>query len=353
MIHGHGDDSYRYNRKIDINFSSNVYSHIDHKGLENLLTDSFPAIYSYPEPDGHSLAGIVSLQNDISEDEVIITNGATEAIYIIAKAFDRKHSSILSPTFSEYNDACTLYGHNVRHVKTLGEIRDSHNESTGGGDEIVWICNPNNPTGLVIENDLLERTVTSMPDKLFVIDQSYESFSLSEHFSHSRACSFSNAITIHSLTKRYAIPGLRIGYIIANKELTSLLRKHCMPWSVNALALEAGKYLLGATQPSLNLKELLYETERFRGCLNEIEGITALPTETHYFLCNLDGKKINGIRGTATELKNYLIEEHGLLIRDASNFHGLDNRYFRIATQLKDENDRLINALKCWREHYI
>ncbi len=353
MIHGHGDDSYRYNRKIDINFSSNVYSHIDHNGLENHLTGSFPAIYSYPEPDGSSLAEIVSLQNDISKNEVIVTNGATEAIYIIARAFDRKYSYILSPTFSEYNDACTLYGHNVRQVKTLDEIRDSYNESTGGVDEIVWICNPNNPTGSVIGNDLLERAATSMPDKLFVIDQSYESFSLSQHFSHSRTCSLSNVITIHSLTKRYAIPGLRIGYIVANNELTPILRKHCMPWSVNALALEAGKYLLGSTQPSLNLEELLCETERFRGSLNEIEGITALPTKTHYFLCRLDGKKINGVRGTATELKNYLIEEHGLLIRDASNFQGLDNIYFRIATQLKDENDRLINAIKYWTEHYI
>jgi len=119
-----------------------------------------------------------------------------------------------------------------------------------------------------------------------------------------------------------------------------------MPWSVNALAIEAGKYLMGLKEPLFDLDRLLDETNRFREELNKITGITAFPTDTHFFLCQTGC-------GTASELKRYLIEKHGLLIRDASNFYGLDNNCFRVATQLKEENDRLINAIKYWKRQYI
>jgi len=338
MIHGHGDDSYGYSRKTDVNFSSNVCPEIDHNGLERHLAKSFSLINSYPEPDGGSLASILSRQSGINENEIVVTNGATEAIYLTANAFHDKTSAILSPTFSEYGDACSLFRHNVRYIESLDEVEEN--------DEIIWLCNPNNPTGSVIEKGKLEKIIKKHNNKIFIIDLSYSSFSRLQQISSKEVCSYPNVIAIHSLTKKYSIPGLRLGYLVANNTLTSKVNACRMPWSVNALAIEAGKYLMGLKEPLFDLDRLLDETNRFREELNKITGITAFPTDTHFFLCQTGC-------GTASELKRYLIEKHGLLIRDASNFYGLDNNCFRVATQLKEENDRLINAIKYWKRQYI
>ncbi|MCK9626206.1 MAG: aminotransferase class I/II-fold pyridoxal phosphate-dependent enzyme [Bacteroidales bacterium] len=338
MIQGHGDDSYIYSRTTDVNFSSNVCPIIDHKGLEDNIAQSISLINSYPEPDGGSLATILSRKSGINENEIVVTNGATEAIYLIANAFKNKNSVILSPTFSEYSDACLLFSHNVRCIESLDEVEED--------DEIIWLCNPNNPTGSVVEKSILERFINKHLNKILILDLSYESFTRLEILSSKEVCSYSNIIAIYSLTKRYKIPGLRVGYLVANISLTNKVKEYRMPWSVNILAIEAGKYLTELKESLFNLDKLLEETLRFRLELNKIKGITAFPTNTHFFLCKTDF-------GTADELKSYLIEKHGLLIRDASNFFGLDKSYFRIATQLKEENDKLIKALKYWKEQYI
>ncbi|MEN6619456.1 MAG: aminotransferase class I/II-fold pyridoxal phosphate-dependent enzyme, partial [Rikenellaceae bacterium] len=303
MIHGHGDDIHSYKGKMRINFSSNVYSHIDHAGLENHLISSFGQLRSYPEPEGESLKKIIAGIYGIVESQIVVTNGATEAIYLIANAYRGKTSAILSPTFSEYSDACKLFNHKVKHIKSL--------EETESGDDIIWLCNPNNPTGSVLDKTLLGNYINRFADKLFIIDQSYESFTKKEIFDKKEASSFSNLIIINSLTKKYAIPGLRIGYFFTvNEILAKQIKKFCMPWSVNSLAIEAAKYLISQKYPLFNLTTLLEETSRLRDEINKIDGITAFPTDTHFFLCKTE-------KDSSHKLKKYLMENHGILIRDA------------------------------------
>lgn len=148
------------------------------------------------------------------------------------------------------------------------------------------------------------------------------------------------------MTKRYAVPGLRLGYITAHEGLLSRLRIHRMPWSVNQLAIEAGLYLLEYDVPNpLNISAYLQETARLRNALEQTGGLEVWATETHFMLVHLRF-------GKASALKDYLANEHGILIRDASNFEGLDERFFRIATQTPEENDRLVQAIGQWFETY-
>ena len=142
------------------------------------------------------------------------------------------------------------------------------------------------------------------------------------------------------MTKRYAMPGMRLGYVTGSPELIDMIRAVRMPWSVNALAIEAGLYLVDHPDTApIDLSALLDETTRLRKGLNAIPGLSALPTSTHFFLCRLDS-------GNAATLKQRLAEKYGILIRDASNFEGLDERYFRIATQTARENDMLVEAIR-------
>ena len=209
--------------------------------------------------------------------------------------------------------------------------------------DVLWLCNPNNPTGGVIPKEQLVKAIEENPKTVFVIDQSYGFFTKAKLLTAAEAVRYPNVLQLHSMTKRYAMPGLRLGYITANPALLEKIRAVRMPWSVNALAVVAGLYLCEHPETGpIDLEALLAETQRLRKTLNAIPGLTAEPTQTHFFLCHLQ-------EGRAAELKQWLAEKHGLLIRDASNFEGLDAGHFRIATQTPEENDLLAAAV----QHYL
>ncbi|WP_083464777.1 aminotransferase class I/II-fold pyridoxal phosphate-dependent enzyme [Marinifilum fragile] len=151
-----------------------------------------------------------------------------------------------------------------------------------------------------------------------------------------------NLIIVKSLTKNFSIPGLRLGYLIANKVLVQKIEFYKAPWTVNSLAIEAGKYLIQHKSDVLPpVKHYKSSTEKFTKKLAEISGIKIHPTKTSYFLIELE-------KGDSTELKNYLVSEFGILIRDAKNFRGLNSSYIRVATLNEEKNQLLIDALQKW-----
>ena len=339
MIEGHGDDLYKYGKKIVSNFSSNVYNRIDHSGLYQRLNERLSTICSYPEPMPYSLESEIARRYSLTPRQVCVTNGATEAIYLIAQVFQGRISAVLGPTFSEYADACRVHRHKVKPFYSLDALPEDA--------ELVWICNPNNPTGEVRNKEDLKALVDSHPDKLFIFDQSYEYFTLKSLLGIKEAASFPNVILLHSMTKQYAIPGLRVGYFTASEGLTDDVRCRRMPWSVNSLAIEAAKYLLEEGDGiSADIPQLLAERERLTNLLLATGMLEIWPTDTHYMLIKLR-------MGKAAALKDCLAVNHGILIRDASNFEGLDERFFRIATQTPEENDKLVKAISEWMEQIM
>ena len=336
MIEGHGDDAYKY-KAIKINFSSNVYNHVDHSGLYQYLSRQMESIRTYPEPEPYSLEKVLAERFRLSSEEVCVTNGATEAIYLIAQTFRNQTSAILMPTFSEYADACRLHGHKVVPIYNLNCLPDR--------GRLIWLCNPNNPTGELREKEVLTACIKQNRQRIFIIDQSYEFFTQKALLTAREAAEFPNVILLHSMTKRFAVPGLRLGYITACKELLHEIRTQRMPWSVNQLAIEAGHYLLSSSQCDIDISLLLKEKERLAQSLLSIGGMEIWPSDTHYMLVQLR-------MGKAAALKEYLATEQGILIRDASNFEGLNEHFFRIATQTPEENDKLVESIKKWTYMY-
>lgn len=339
MIEGHGDDAYKY-KGIKVNFSSNVYNHFCHEGLFRHLADKLDNVVSYPEPAPTHLEESLALLLGLQKEEVCVTNGATEAIYLIAQTFRRSQSAILMPTFSEYRDACQIHEHQITHITSLHAFPPYKGDDRGGS--ILWLCNPNNPTGSVLGKDFLIQTIEEHPQTLFVLDASYAPFTEEPLLMAVEACCFPNMLMLHSMTKEYAIPGLRLGYITGHNNLLDEIRRQRMPWSVNQVAIDAGFYLLTHTDEfKLPLHQLMLERQRVAERLSAIGCIEVWPSQTHILLCKLR-------MGKAAALKDYLAMEHGLLIRDASNFVGLDDSFFRIAVQEKSENDTLMHAIEEW-----
>ena len=337
MIYGHGDDTYRYGEKVKVNFSSNIYQKADLTELKQYLTTRLDAIGNYPEPEPKELEELIAEKLEIPASMVMVTNGANEAIYLIAQLYRGWASVIPQPTYTEYADACRMFDHIVSYERTdeLNILPE---------DRIYWICNPDNPTGNVMLKQLLAYVIKKHPRFLHVIDQSYADYTLQPMLKPKELLACYNVMILHSLSKKYCIPGLRLGYMTASPIIIERLRDIRQPWTVNTLAIEAGKWLI-KNDPKVipDIEGYIAEAQRLRDELQAIDGIMVMDTKTHYMLVNIDWT-------TSLELKNWLIENHGILIRDASNFHGLDTHCFRVAAQSPEENDALINAIKEFKD---
>ena len=329
MITGHGDDIHGY-EGVRMNFSSNIYAHTDITPLVEHLRGEMGKICNYPEPEALTLEAKIAGKEGVDAECVIVTNGATDGIYLAAEACRNlgvSHHHIIQPTFAEYEDAC-------RNAGLL--IQADADEDT----DAVWICNPNNPTGECIDTEGM--IMLAKEYGTLIIDQSYESITLCQMMTAREAVDAGNIIQIHSMTKTCAIPGLRLGYIVTSRRYAKAIRKCMRPWSVNALAISAGHYILDNDFKAVrDIDEYLSEAQRLRNELDAIEGVSVMPTDTNFMLCELSV-------GTAAELKDWLAKNHGILIRDASTFRTLTARHFRIAAQSKEENITLINAIRQW-----
>ncbi len=337
MIYGHGDDTYKYGEKIKINFSSNIYQKADLTELKKYISLRLDAIGNYPEPEPKELEELIAEKLEIPVSMVMVTNGANEAIYLIAQLYRGWASVIPQPTYTEYADACRMFNHMISY-----ELTDEFDVLPD--DRIYWICNPDNPTGNVILKPLITYLIKKHPRYLYVVDQSYADYTLQPMLQPKELLDCYNVMLLYSLSKKYCIPGLRLGFITASPIIIDRLREIRQPWTVNTLAIEAGKWLMKNNLYVLpDMKEYIAEAQRLRNELQAIEGLMVMDTQTHYMLVNIDWT-------TSFELKNWLIENHGILIRDASNFYGLDTHCFRVAAQTPEENDALISAIKEFKD---
>ncbi|MEG1616976.1 MAG: aminotransferase class I/II-fold pyridoxal phosphate-dependent enzyme [Bacteroidales bacterium] len=351
MIYGHGDDTYLYQNQTITNFSSNCFAEADNTALiSHLKRKMGELIAGYPHPEAQELKDVIAKRFATSPSRISVFNGATEAIYNIARDLEKKTSLIVGPTFSEYEAGATLYKHDIIHFNDRkavlrGEKQTTSPEWIAELDEaiatlkesaLIWICNPNNPDGQCFPKKQLMKLIQSNPDHNFIVDQSYAPFTAAEVLDINNP--FKNVLIIHSLTKQYAIPGLRLGYVTGDEHLIQMLDRNRMPWSVNALAIEAGVFLLSEEKSFAPTAEMLrQEMDWLANALHATGTVECFESDTHYFLARLK-------RGDAARLKEQLALDYGLLIRNAENFAPHYKGYFRIAVKSASENRRLSDA---------
>ncbi|MCG6190294.1 threonine-phosphate decarboxylase [Maribellus maritimus] len=335
MIHGHGDDTYNF-KTIRINFSSNVNPQGINPGLQEHLKSCINKLDAYPEPLAENLARRIEQQKNLVPGSVLITNGAVEAFYLLASLFQNKKSLIYTPSFSEYEDACKMYSHNIEFCSN-----SLFSEKDEKQFDIVWICNPNNPDGKIFDKEIIKEKIQRNPGTLFVLDEAYIEFLNKDISLENEAANFQNLVVVRSLTKRFSIPGLRLGYLVCTPQLISKLKEKLMPWRINTLALEAGLYCFSKEYTDkFNVAEILAESQRFQIEIAKIKGFEVVPSKTSFFLVKAPEN--------ADEIKKQLAEKYGILIRDASNFRGLSEFHFRLSTQSIDKNNELIKVLITW-----
>ncbi len=337
MIHGHGDNHYQFSAEVKADFSSNVRVDGCPVELIEFLKERLHLINHYPEPDGESLRELIARKHDVLPSQVILCNGTSDGFYQLAQAFAGANSAILSPSFSEYEDACSMFQHRLSFFKN-----EEFESCSFDGAGLVWLGNPNNPDGHIFQLEQICQKLYDCPNTVFVVDEAYESLSCHCDSTLKLINQFENLVVCRSLTKSFGIPGIRLGYLIAGKQISSKLNHFLKPWSVNVLALEAGKFILENEEKiKPDEKELCNLSRELQQQINELEGFRVVGSQTGFFLVEMEA-------GKSADLKAYLLQEHGILIRDASNFRGLDEHFFRIGIQTKEKNVLLLGALKAY-----
>lgn len=335
MLVGHGDDGYTHHRDIVADFSTNVWYGGSPAGLKDHLFSRWHKIHRYPEVIGESLIGKIADHHGFDTANFLVANGSTESIYLVAQAFRGMRSTILNPAFSEYEDACLLHGHQLSFMKWEELAQDSIIDT-----DLLFICNPNNPTGEVFAE--IEHLIANNPKVVFVLDEAFIEFNLSISSSIHLIMLYDNLIVMRSMTKAYAIPGLRLGYIAASGRLISRLKGLKLPWTVNAMALEAGTYIFDHyDELKLPVQQLLNDKDEF---IDALAGTSLVPknsSHTHFFLAET-------IHSDSASLKQFLLKEFDILIREAGNFRGLNSRCVRLATLSPEQNQLLVKALASW-----
>lgn len=337
MLYGHGDDAYLQENPIVANFSTNVYDAPEPQGLKEHLWENWSLVNHYPEVLAESLRAKITQYHRLSETNVLVLNGAEEGIHLLARMQPQQTATICIPTFAEYADACQMYGHELTFVNW--EQLPDWNFTTS----LAFICNPNNPTGVAVKVESIEDLLQRFPQTIFCIDEAFIDFTLAIDSHIPLLAKYDNLVVLKSLTKNFSIPGLRLGYVLATPKVIQQMQAVKVAWSVNALAIEAGKYIFDhcLSQTTLPIEEMIQERTKWQGILSTIPEFRWYPSDTHFFLGEVIGH-------SAADLKTYLVNEHQLLIRDTANFRGLTSHHFRLASLSPKKNQLLTRALKAW-----
>lgn len=339
MISGHGDDAYLY-KQINMDFSSNVPYLNSSSSIIKHLYSKLDCLQNYPDPEASDLRFLIAEREICNQNELMVCNGSTEAFYLLAHLFRGYETNIVVPSFAEYEDSCKLFMHHLNYLDIKAIQKGLINLSSLSGN--IFLGVPNNPDGLILSTGQLEdfARLTKLNEAFLIIDTAYKDICKEMPDLRELQASYKNIILVRSLTKTFAIPGLRLGYILADAEIIQSLNLFRMPWSTNSLALEAGKYIMQNYQKLLPPKDLiLNDAKQLEEELRKIEDLKIYPSKTNYRLCQLE-------KGTAKELKSYLAEKEGILIRNADNFRSLDESFFRVATKDKKSNNILARKIE-------
>ena len=376
----HGGNIYKVfrekNLKEIMDYSSNINPYGIPESLKKRITENLEVLERYPDPDYVELREKLAHLNRVDMSDIVLGNGATEIIFLFMKVINPKKILIVSPTFGEYERAvkateipgdivslsCSGDNKNIENKEIeieYFELKESDNFKLNIGNlknelekkyDLLIICNPNNPTGKFLklaQTEEILKECNKYDTKLF-IDEAFIEFladGMKESIINTEE-NKKNLFVIRAFTKFFAIPGLRLGYgMYFDKELEKKISEKKESWSVNNIAEMAGLTVLDDTEYiEKTLKWIAEEKVYMYKKLNEISGIKVYETEVNFITGKIDEKLFS--EGLNVKILREKMLEQGILIRDASNFKFLDERFFRLAIKDRESNDRVIEVLR-------
>jgi len=347
---GHGGNAKEISRKNKIeydkilDFSANINPLGMPTSVKKAIIEGLDEVEKYPDITYFELKCAIGEFENINKENLILGNGAAEVLFNVVRGIDPKNTLILAPTFSEYEEATKAINGTIIYYKLKEEnnfyIQENILDYINSELDLIFICNPNNPTGVITSKDLLVKILIKAKKNnvIVLIDESFLDFIEVNLSMISYINEYENLIIIKSLTKFFALPGIRIGYgICSNASLKEKLEKISPAWNINILAEIATKTgLKDETYIRETLKFIKSEKKYLYNELKEIKQLKVYEPSANFILLKTL-IKIN--------LKNELLKNN-ILIRSCSNYEGLDNSYYRIAVRNHKENSKLIENIR-------
>jgi adenosylcobyric acid synthase len=319
--------------------------------LPELVRSLIGSLVHYPDPHCTSLIKAAAESRGLREEEIVAGNGSSELLYLLPRVLKEtgraKRALIPVPAYGDYAVAAALAGLAIERLPLKEEedfvLDPAGLEGSLKEGDAVFLGQPSNPTGYACDPGELRTLALRHPEATFVIDEAFADFIDGlESLTVRRP---PNVVVLCSLTKFYAVPGLRLGYAVAGEETVTRLRELIPPWSLNTLAQAVGeKALRDGTYAERSRKAVLALREQFSDRLRRMPGFTVYPGKANYLLVRVDGRA-GGKTPDAREIARRLLSG-GIAVRLCENMDGLDERFFRIAVRTEEENGRFLRVLE-------
>ncbi len=304
-------------------------------------------LQAYPSIDGRGVREFYAHRFALEDASLLALNGAIEGIHLLPRALGIRRMLLLSPSFYEYGRAARIAGAETGVLQLspeegfalppIGKLADELD-----GFDAFFLANPNNPTGTLFPPEMTMALASRFPGKWFFVDEAFVQF-LPDFpaVSLMRAVqAFPNIVVVHSLTKFYALPGLRLGALVAHPDTIRKLYDFKEPWTLNAVAESAARELAACGEYEAALMELMQvERQRLLSAIAPMPELCVAGGSANFFLVQWRG-------GCSLDLMLGHLLHRGIMVRDCRNFAGLEESYFRFAIRTPVENDILLEAFR-------
>lgn len=345
---GHGGDIYSFEEQFSerpLDFSANINPLGIPAAAQKAYHEALDLCGSYPDPYCRALVPAIAGYEKIPEENILCGNGAADIIFRLAYGLRPKHAMVLAPTFSEYETALTCAGCKVSYhrldKKNNFHIEENILDALTPDLDMLFICNPNNPTGAPAKRELLLKIAERCEanETFLIIDECFidfmereEQYTLKPYLPE-----YPHLIILKAFTKIFAMPGLRLGYCMsAEKDVLARIFSAGQPWSVSIPAQETARAALLDSEYLIKTRDVIRRERKFlTESLTEM-GLLVFPSQANYLLFYCRENK---------ELDKKM-REHRILIRSCENYEGLSKGYFRIAVRDRANNICLLEAMK-------
>ncbi len=336
-------------RSLIMDFSANINPIGAPESVKKKIAESVDFISSYPDKGYVNLKNAISRYTGAKTENILVGNGSTELIGLIIKAVKPKKALIVSPCYSEYEREVKISGGDADYFQLKEEDSFIPNVegliAAMGNEDMVIICNPNNPTDSVFKAEDLRKLAKSAKKKncFIMIDETYAEFvsNIKDITAIPIADCMDNVAVIRGTSKFFACPGLRLGYgIISSGNIKNRIDNIRDAWSVNSLTAKAGEVMFSDEAYKKQVHSLICsERNRLKALLNGINGIKTYRLNANLVLCKIIKKGIS-----AEDIFEYMLK-YSIIVRNCENIRGLGKGYFRFCIMMPEQNDVLIKGL--------
>ncbi|MCT4688885.1 pyridoxal phosphate-dependent aminotransferase [Vallitalea sp.] len=312
--------------------------------IRETIISSIDNICKYPDIGGTSAKEAVAKHINVGSNKIIMGNGASELIYLFARALKPKKVLIIEPTFNEYRRAFLLAGSEIDDYVLDSDDDFRFNEDMFSRKmeafqpDVVILCNPNNPTGKYLGLEMMSEIVdiVKRENSFLFIDESFVEFTGYEPIGNS--IDYEHIFSLRSMTKYYAVPGLRIGYGVTNDKIIEKMEEYKEPWTMNTFALDIVPKVIGDKSFCVKVNRWVkIEREYMYEGLSNVRNLKVYKSYSNFFLC-----KLNYLSGNMLNLE--LLKDN-MYVRVCDDFKSLDEGFVRIGIKRHVDNEKMVSIL--------